>query len=376
VLSWAWPSEFFWGWSTHSGKTMKGLQLCLFTGIALIIASVVAPAMAQEGLPGSPEFGYGACLDLEGYHIDRSIQTAQNYGLDWITIEFAWGKYWDAPDSPPHWEVLDSAMGQIQATDLSVMLAITEAPDWALDANGPHIDSTISLISEIVRRYPNNLRAIELFSSANTTSGWGATPNPRAYAELINAVQFALKDQGFNHTVIAAGLDASSGSQSALQFLQELFAANRSIVYPVISLHLPSIAHSPETNPKDASSHTLRFYEDARQIMLDNGQQNGLLWITHFDWSSTEFNQSHDQVTWLQQAFLTMRSQLYIGMASYYCLNATTSSTNLIASNGDPSVVFNALGELIAAENSGISITQIIPIEGSGSNHESKPASP
>jgi hypothetical protein len=355
---------------------MKSLQLCLFTGIALLIVSAAAPVMAQEGLPGSPEFGYGACLDLEGYHIAESVQIARNYGLDWITIDFSWGKYWSDSGSAPNWEALDRAMGQIQGTDLAVMLAITEAPGWALDARGPNIDATSSLALEIMRRYPNNLRAIELFPSANTPSGWGSTPNPQAYAELINAVQFALNDQGFNHTVIAVGLDASSGSQSALQFLQELYAANSSFFYPVISLHLPYIAHAPGTNPKDASSHTLRFYEDARQIMLDNGQQNGLLWITRFDWSTTEFNQSQDQVTWLQQAFLTMRSQLYIGMASYYCLNATTSSTNLIASNGAPSVVFDALGELIAAENSGISITQIIPIEGSGNNHDSKPVSP
>jgi len=354
---------------------MKGFQACLTAGIALIVISV-APVMAQEGLPGSPEFGYGVCLDLEGYHIDRSIQIANTYGLDWITIDFDWGTYWNDPGSPPNWDALDRAMGQIQSTDLAAMLSITAAPGWALGANGPDIDATRSFVLEIVRRYPTNLRAIELFPLANTYSGWGTTPNPQAYAELINAVQFALSNQGFRHTVIAVGLDASSGDQRALQYLQQLYAADSAINYPVISLHLPGIAHAPGTNPNDANSHTLRFYEGARQIMLDNGQQNGLLWITRFDWSSAEFTQTYDQANWLQQAFLTMRSQLYIGMASFYCLNANSSSTNLISSNGDPSMVFNAFGELIAAENSGITITQIIPAEGSGSNHESKPASP
>jgi len=57
---------------------------------------------------------------------------------------------------------------------------------------------------------------------------------------------------------------------------------------------------------------------------------------------------------------MTMRSQLYIGVASFYCLNDPAASTALLTADGQATPVFDALGGLIAAEHNHLTITRII----------------
>lgn len=354
----------------------KWFQIFIFAGLFLSWGITPKSVFAEDGLPGSPTFGYGACLDLEGYQLERSIEIASNYGLDWITIDLDWNLYQGKQDIPPDWTVLDRAMTKLSTTQLSVMISITNAPPWAMDANGPDIEKTTTFITELVRRYPQNLLAIELFPAANTLNGWGTSPNPYAYAELIKAVQFSLNNQGLKHTIIAAGLEPSTNQVQTLQYLEDLYSAEATAFLSIISLRLPSITYPPQTNPEDVNSNTIRFYENVRKIMLDNEHQNGLIWVTRFDWHPEYFTQLNAQSEWLQYAYMTMRSQLYIGTASFYCLNGSSSDTSLVSTDGEASIVFNALGELIAADKNGISITQVIPSENSGVIQENQPATP
>jgi len=328
--------------------------------VLLFLAGFPSTAMAQDGLPGEPGFGYGACLDLEGHHIPTAIQIADNYGLDWITIDFDWANYWPNADTSPNWTALDQAIGYIEDSRLAVMLSITNAPNWAFDSTGPSEIWTSELAVMLARRYPEKLLALEIFPAANTFPGWGTTPNPQSYARLLKAVSNSLANHGFDRPIIIAGIDPSAGKSDALNFLLDLYDEGSMSYSPVVSLRLPALAYSPLTPPEDVSNHTLRFYEEARQVMLDNGHQDGLIWITRFDWDPGQISAEYDQTIWLQQAYLTMRSQLYIGVASFYCLNDPLAPTTLLSSDGDATSAFDALGGLIAAENNHLTVTHII----------------
>ncbi len=328
-----------------------------FLGAIYLLGMATTPAMAQDGLPGSPNFGYGACLDIEGYHIETAVQIASNYGLDWLNIDFDWGRYWPNPDAQPDWGALDNAMEQIGKTNLAVMISVTNAPSWAFDSSGPSSNWTSELVLRLARRYPSNFLAFELFPPANTYQGWGASPNPEAYAALLQSVHNVMQNAGFSHTMIAAGIDPSDDIQTALDFLQYMYSAGVGAYIPVVSLHIPEIAYLPNTAPEEVNGHTLRFFEEARQIMLNNNHQNGLIWITRFEWSPAQVSQPEEQAQWIQYAYLTMRPQLYLGMASFYCLNDPSSATSLLAVDGTPTAAFNALGELIAYEGNYQSVT-------------------
>ena len=332
--------------------------------MVLLTFLVALPSVvfAHDGLPGTPGFGYGACLDLEGRHIESAIRIADNYGLDWITIDFDWAKYWPDANTSPNWNTLDSVMHQIGGTDMAVMISLTNAPAWALDSTGPSEAWTTELARRVMRRYPEDLLALEIFPAANTSQGWGTSPNPAAYAELLKTIHNSLVSEGFDNILIAAGIDPSAGKHEALNFLLELYNVGSASYSPVVSLRLPALAHDPKTNPNKVSDHTLRFYEEARQVMLDNGHQNGLIWITRFDWEQGGISDTNEQALWLQNAYLTMRSQLYIGVASFYCLNDANASTTLLSADGAATPVFDALGGLIAEENNHLTVTHIIDL--------------
>ncbi|MBC8496018.1 MAG: hypothetical protein H8D37_00010 [Chloroflexi bacterium] len=355
-------------------KPRKFLTGCVV--ILIFLAGFPSTAMAQDGLPGTPGFGYSACLDLEGHHIETAIQIADNYGLEWITIDFDWAKYWPDPDTSPNWAALDVVMGHIDDTNLAVMISITQAPIWAFDSAGPSGAWTSELVLKLARRYPENILALEPFPAANTARGWGTSPNPAAYAELLKTVHTALANEGLDHPIIAAGIDPSAGRQDALNFLLDLYNAGSVIYSPVVSLRLPALAHDPQTLPGDVSDHTLRFYEEARQVMLDNGHQSGLIWITRFDWEPGQVSDADEGAIWLQQAYLTMHSQLYIGVASFYCLNDPLSPTTLLSADGEATSAFDALGGLIAAENNHLTITHIINLSKSIQKNAIKPDQP
>lgn len=326
--------------------------------LAIIFLSVISlsgifstPVQAQDGLPGSPAFGYGVCLQIGGYQIETAVQTASNYGIDWLTIDFNWAKYWPDANSDLQWSELDRAMNAIGNTTISVVVSIYNAPPWAMESSGPSSAWTSELALRLARRYPQHLLAFEIFPGANTAQGWGTTPNAAAYVQLLHNVDTALRSASHHQTILASGLTPIEGTQSALGFLQSLYDAGLGTQIPIISLRIPAVAHPPATSPDEVADYTLRFYEQVRQVMLANGHQNGLIWITRFEWAGEQSAETQSQAEWLQNAYIAMRRQLYIGAASFYCLNDASTATNLLNTDGSPTLTLNSLGELIASEN-------------------------
>jgi hypothetical protein len=76
-----------------------------------------------------------------------------------------------------------------------------------------------------------------------------------------------------------------------------------------------------------------------------------LIWLTRFEWGGGQSAETQSQAEWLQNAYIAMRKQLYIGVASFYCLNDTSTGTNLLNTDGSPTLTLNSLGELIASES-------------------------
>ncbi|MBC8332200.1 MAG: hypothetical protein H8E28_09495 [Anaerolineae bacterium] len=311
----------------------------------------VTPVQAQDGLPGSPAFGYGVCLQIGGHQIETAVQIASNYGVDWLTIDFNWAKYWPDANSDPQWGELDRAMNAIGNTSIAAMVSIYNAPAWAMEAAGPSSAWTSELVLRLARRYPQHLLAFEIFPGANTVQGWGTTPNASAYVQLLHSVDNALRSAGQRQTTLATGLNPVEGAQPALGFLQSLYDAGLGTQIPIISLRIPSVVYPPSTSPDEVADYTLRFYEQVRQVMLANGHQNGLIWITRFEWGDGQSAETQSQAEWLQNAYIAMRKQLYIGTASFYCLNDASTATNLLNTDGSPTLTLNSLAELIASEN-------------------------
>ncbi len=331
---------------------------------AFLVPSVVH---AAKGTPDSPEFGFGARLDLEGQQVAEAIQSASLINLDWIAVDFDWAAQWPEASSKPDLHLLDRAIDQAQVNGLAVMLSLHNAPVWARTPLGPDPEQTAWFIVNLVKEYPHSIQAIELFPGANTLSGWGSEPDPSAYTDLLKTVQRELIENSSPILLIAGGLMPLPQKHPAedmddATFLQSMYAAGAAEVMPVVSLNLAEVTGDPLQHPSHQEHRLLRHYEEIRQVMLSNNHPAGILWVTNLaapsggiQNSDVSYHYPEQQAGWLSQAYLQLRAQLYIGVVFYTRLNPSSPSgddtISLIGMENNTHPFFSLLEKMIAQNN-------------------------
>jgi hypothetical protein len=324
------------------------MRLCRALLLVALIASLLVPlsgtVQAARGIPGSPEFGYGASLSLENPYLDQALYLGNALRLDWVAIDIAWEKIEPENGNLSGLATLDAVMNSLGSTRSPVLLRLTQAPAWALTAQGPDPALTARLMTTLLDRYAGVAQAIEVFPGANTLAGWRAAPNPADYALLFQSLKAAL--QGRPAWLVAGGLrPLAAGSTDGwddLAFLQGLYDAGLRDAMPVLSLELADLQGDPLT-PPSGDARVLRHYEQVRQVMVNNDHANGMIWVTRIQLASGTIGMNglgqpdpNQQAQWLYQAATQIRSQLYIGMTIFASLNpATPGTAALIDANGE-----------------------------------------
>jgi hypothetical protein len=325
-------------------------------GLLLVIVSLLPrAAIAANGMPNSPQFGYGVRVDIWGESPEESIGKAGSLNLDWIAIDLDWQRLQPEATELPFWEQVDAAISQAAQHQVDIMLSITHAPQWAMNSDGPDPQKTADLVAQLAKRYSDMFLALELFPAANTAQGWGHPPNPKAYHELLKASTNILKHTNPEIIIVGAGLQpdlSSSEDMDDLVFLSELYAVGAKDSMPVVGVRFPPLGSNPLTANHRADELVLRHYEEIRHLMVENGHSNAIIWITGFSWNPSTQTNSSDQAAWMKQAFLLFRSQLYIGAAFFDSLNPSEArSTALLFPDSSHHPAFDELIQLIALDH-------------------------
>ena len=304
--------------------------------LVIVILFPVEAVQAAAGQPGTFQFGYGAHLSLQDPALNTVLQVIEKTGFDWIAVDYDWASHWPQRELTPQWEQLDALMLFAQEHGIAVMLSVTNPPSWALKESGPAPRKTANLVVNLLKRYPYSLGAVELFPGPNTVQGWGANPNPADYVQILRYTREALQANALSVEIVVGGLvplpegEAAPGDMPDLDFLRGLYQAQALEYTPVIGVRLPTLAGQPSQSPSTSSGNVvLRHYEQVRQVMLDNGHKNGLIWITGFSWPSELSNAQEQQTQWLQDAYLWISSQLYVGTAFF----TLTQPNNVVSSD-------------------------------------------
>jgi len=319
---------------------MKRFRHAVLTAVLLLCITAPNMVQAAAGAPGSPDFGYGAWLHLDGNYLQSSLSAMAELQLDWIAIELDWSLYMPDPSTSPDMMAFDQALQSAAANNTAVMISLTNPPQWALTSSGPVADAASQIISSLAMRYPGVVQAVELFPHANTVAGWKAQPDPKAYARLVKDIKKYLNGDGINLTLAAGGLSPAVSTSSDidmqdLDFLRGLYAAGAAQWMEVISIRFPQITGSPLKTPSGDQTYVLRHYEQVRQVMLENNHTSGLIWITQLsvpdgtiDRRDRVYLEPLRQAEWLQQAAMQIRSQLYIGVFMAQNINPPSPATS------------------------------------------------
>ncbi len=331
----------------------------------LVTILIPSTTLAANGTPSSSSFGYGVRVDLHGVNPLAAIQEAGKFNLDWIAVDLNWQHIQPEAEKPPTWQDFDAAMALAGENQISVMVSITNAPNWAMDHDGPNANNTSVLVSDLVNRYTDILLAIEIFPSANTLQGWGTMPDPGAYTRLLKTSSQALSQLAPEVLIVGAGLtplDSSSQGMDDLKFLRQIYKEGIAEFMPLVGVRLPPLGSDPLARDQQSGKFTLRHYEEIRNIMTKNGHKDGLIWITGFSWKTDIIDSQNEQAVWMKQAYLLFRSQLYIGAAFFDSLNSSQGGVSkLLLQGGTFHPGFEELIQIIAQDHNEQTI--IIPIE-------------
>lgn len=324
------------------------MKALVFVLLVLLAARHANPAGAARGVPGSPAFGYGVAVYPQGALLEESLALLNTMQPDWIYLPISWALVMPYEDAQPDFAAIDRVMAAATQRKVAVAASITDAPEWALSAQGPAPQQTARFASQLVQRYPDTLQAIELFPRANTRAGWGRAPSPQAYLAVFQAVQQALDESGDSMLLVAGGLQPLAQEGAALdaslfmddlQFLQGLYAAGGARLVKVVSLQFTDVHNDLLASPLDTPGLIFRHYERVRALMLANGHESGLIWVTGFQIPSGRLGASpldsanlEQQKQWLQQGYSQLYAQLYVGTAVLGSLNPSPAAAGATAS--------------------------------------------
>ena len=329
----------------------------------------VSSAQAIRGTPGSSEFGFGASLDLSGKYVNDGIQLANDLQLDWVKIEIPWAQVQPDKGGKIDWGTCPAVIQSLAHYKLNILVSLTQPPSWALTSQGPDVAFASQFVRQFLQDFGPSISAIEIFPRANTRQAWGAAPDPAAYMKLWKAIQKSLSKDQQKILLVAGGLvpgtdNPTAGIADDLAFLKGLYAAGARDAMQVISIQQLSPVDTPQATPNPSQPANLRHYESVRQVMLDNGHDKGMIWITGLgvpaglsSSGNASNSQDQQQADWLAQAFNQIRAQLYIGVAFLDSINPTADSSTLsiITLSGDLHPAFRVLRDQIAQNAAGAS---------------------
>lgn len=290
--------------------------------VAEVTAMPPAPATAIPAtgqptpLPGSQL--RRSLMGIQGHFFlpenERSFlldEVAYNMRFGWVKMQVDWSQIEYGPDQYSiYLEELDKFVHGAFQRDLSILLSVVKAPDWARSStaeDGPPDDynTYYDFLRFLLNRYHNySLNAIEVWNEPNLRREWnnGQPLSGGAYVELLAGAYQAIKETNGSITVVSAGL-APTGvngdeAHSDRLYFREMYEAGLANYTDAIGIHPYGWANPPWTrccagSPAPSHNNDPSFFfldnvEDYREIQLEFNDGGRQFWATEFGWGTME----------------------------------------------------------------------------------------
>jgi len=266
----------------------------------------------------------------------RAIGDVERIGVKWVKIQANWAFL--QPDGPNQLDRLELFERQVQLAsrpeDTRVLLSIAKAPLWTRsvrEEDGPpdnpqQLADFISLL--LSTKIGENIDAIEVWNEPNLLREWrGTLPfNGDGYMQLFRPSYDVIRAASPNMPIVTAGLAPTSTlgnfAVDDRTFLQQMYNAGLTNYISdsnvVIGAHPYGWWHAPDARccgdpnsapgwDEDPHFYFIENLEAVRNIMVNNGHQNGQVWVTEFGWATWEGLPGPAPDGWLE--LLTARQQ-------------------------------------------------------------------
>lgn len=289
--------------------------------------------------PGS-QFAYGWNVAMRGdengrnHNLNTNILVQQT-GFEWVRFMMEWSQFQRGPES---WDPLpmDRMIQDAYSSGIKILITVAKAPDWALDPTGQQFLSDYAAFEEfmafVADRYKGRVLAWEIWNEQNLAYEVNGTVRVSDYVDLLQAGYNGVKRSDPNALVVFGGLTPNGVNDPSIaiddvQYMQEIYAYNGGEIrqyYDIMGAHVSATQTTPDNTwpdnpgPEGWSDHPSFFFrraEELRQVMIDNGDAETMMWITEFGWTTEnlapgyeygQFNTEEDVANYLTRAFEIM----------------------------------------------------------------------
>lgn len=208
---------------------------------------VVAQAAPTETVPPEPPTATPTLLPAVDTRFEAGIQVqfsldynpdnqrglyrsvSQDLGLPWIKQQVAWEAY-EPVKGEYNWAITDLTLPIAQEFGIKVLLSVVAAPDWArepgvdLSRHGPPANNQdfVDFIVAMLRRYPDQIHALEIWNEMNLDREWTSTRGLSAanYVAMLRDVHTAVKaiDPGI---IIVSGALSPTGVDDGVNVIND-----------------------------------------------------------------------------------------------------------------------------------------------------------
>jgi len=277
------------------------------------------------------------------------------------------------------WRAMEPARGQLNAADLAgyeqifralpagtrVILDVVDTPAWetgSADELAPPAAPRdyAAFVAALARRFPQWVRAYEIWNEEDASRWWPGGPDPAAYARLLQATYPAVKAADPSATVLLGGLTGND-----FPFLEDVYSAGGKGYFDAVSVHTDTACNilSPYEYLRGSDNRMIPdsflAYREVHAVMLANGDDKPI-WMTELSWRTTSAVCSEgmwagqkaggvsdgQQAAYLRQAYHCLAQDPYVQVALWFPLQDVGAVTSgLIRANGSRKPSYEAMRE-------------------------------
>lgn len=309
------PGRNFTGTDTFSYAASDGYAT---SAVATVTLTVAAVPTGKTPTIGSQGITWWAGLSAED--ADRALSMASAAGvtsmridITWYVVEMTQGTY--------DFSMIDLVVDKMVEHNMTVLGMLYDTPAWLSGSPNPHTPPDPALFAQFAaataQHYLGQIDMWEIWNEPNIPRFW-TTPDPVAYAELLQAVYPAIKSVSSTATIVAGGLSPDSSGIDPVTYVTAMYNAGAGGYFDALALH-------PYTFPQFP---TLTSISAVHDVMVANGDGAKQIWLTEVGaptgtspWAMSEADQAQAIAMYIDFA----RYNDYVGPVYLYSLLDTGS---------------------------------------------------
>ena len=294
-------------WVKENASVGILLFMILLAGRPQVIVVTLPPRHNVQTL--NPKVGVHTRLtdEVEAWKIQKSLAMIREMGSPWIVEYFPWA-YMETTPGQYHWEHADLVIDHAENQGLQVIARLGMVPRWAqLPPEGAgegtahavtdtylhraRYEDFARFVGIFSERYRGRVDHIIIWNEPNLSFEWGfRTVDPVAYTELLSVVYPVAHAANPDIVVLGGALaptlepEGSPAGLDDLLYLRGMYDAGAGAYFDALAAHAYGLAFAPAMEPA-ADLINFRRVELLREIMIEYGDQEKLIYITEAGWN-------------------------------------------------------------------------------------------